>query len=664
MTSELYSVELDIVNGRLYHALLSMQQIVVKLSDYNLRDRLLTLEQNYRYLLDYFIQGGDDPQRSAVLQDLSRSALKLLDDVFLASFKPNGLYVQMVNKAQAYRSDGTKEGDFKQQFYQIWLGKDDNPDTDDNVSALLIRLLHSFSQVHLLRILALVRSEDMLVQAQAQTAFVLLMQRYEQRLVFYPEIQKEITNILSDKTQREALREVCHALLNTALTPAASREMKSLQDELMPQIDKGSRQVIIAMEEADEDNPEWKDGISKVMSKHADRVQQLHQQGADIAFASTSGVMNYGFFHNDIANWFLPFDSNNKEIDIDFTSPSGKLLKGMILSHDDYCDIDKYALCCIFKRASGEMFDKTIPSMIKELGEIGDFEDKNEPLQRKQLIVGYVRNLYRFFMLNPWGIPNIMDSAIDIGQTDIFGKIFTLKQQMKFADRCMTLECYKQAEKLYASFDDSAEVLQKLGLSQQRQELYDMAAVTYDNALALKEDIWTLSHLATCLRRLNQKPKALRVYNRILALDSTRKSALQQKAQILLDLGRQDEAMQVFFKLEALFPDDINTARGMGWCALLLGNYPTAEKYLETMAYSEDATANDLINYGHLLLLTNHLKEALHTYLSARPLLEKNSQLLNLVRADRPMLIQKGLKIDLLTLVDEALLLQLKQKKN
>ena len=392
-------------------------------------------------------------------------------------------------------------------------------------------------------------------------------------------------------------------------------------------------------------------------------MQKLYESGADIHYSSTRGIVGMDFFRNDIANWFMPFVPDNPDIGIDFTTEQGKVLKGLILFNSEHCDFDSYALCLLFKFADNKLFKDGVPPVIKEMGEFGKFGSENNPLNEKQLIRGYIRSLYRFFMDNPWGEENRMKYATQIGTCSLFRQAFTLKQQVRFADRAMALGCYNEAETIYNGFEQTTEVMQKLGLAQLKQEKYDKAAFTFDEALALQEDTWTLSQLARCLRQMNQKQKALRVYNRLLTLQPDRKSALQYKAQLLLDLGRNDEAMQVFYQLEALYPNDPNSSRGMGWCAFLTGKDSEAEKYLEQAAYSETATANDLVNYGHLLLATGHRAEALQIYLSARPKLEKNSQLLNMILADKALLEKKGIDQPTLSLLIDTLLRMLKERK-
>lgn len=101
--------------------------------------------------------------------------------------------------------------------------------------------------------------------------------------------------------------------------------------------------------------------------------------------------------------------------------------------------------------------------------------------------------------------------------------------------------------------------------------------------------------------------------------------------------------------MEFLAGESDRSTRHILRCALLSGDYERARRY-STLLLGRTPSASDLINSGHLELLTGHLDLAADHYAAALAALEfDREELMRRLDADLPILT-KGADIDPLTL--------------
>ena len=101
-------------------------------------------------------------------------------------------------------------------------------------------------------------------------------------------------------------------------------------------------------------------------------------------------------------------------------------------------------------------------------------------------------------------------------------------------------------------------------------------------------------------------------------------------------LGRHQEAIVLFEKTRALFPEDLNPINNLGFEYLYLKDYPRAEKLLLEVVHKDPKFAMAYKNLGQLYLLQKKLPQALTSYRSALaidPFLELTPQEMAFVQA-------------------------------
>lgn len=644
-----------------------MKPLAIKTSDFIILDRLRSLTENYTYLIQYFASGNNDPQHEDILTKIIAKTFLLLDDIQTATTAESSLRLQMKSKAADYIPDDNQYSNLKKIFYDTWLGNHCTETgllTEDErqmfLSALTLNILYHFSEENILTVCRLVQTGSDSTSLIAIVCLLIITHKYNKRLPFFPEITQQLNLIASDSEKQESVFVIAKQLLDTSLTPLINQEMESLGKDLMPEIKNRNENIIIAIDELDEGNPEWGDGIKNVFDKHIDNMTHLHSEGADINYSSTKGILTDGFFHNDIANWFMPFGWDNPELKIDFNSESGKLVKGILLANIEACDTDRYAICSIYRHIQGQLSSNRMPSIINDMTEFGNLSDLNLNDGTKSVTLNYIRCLYRFFNNNPWKIENQMEDITRIGSDYAVRLLLTDAQILSLADRCIALNLYEETASILT--DDSAICLQKRGYALQKLELYDKALEAYNKALQLSSDTWTLSHAAFCMQKLLSYNDALNIYNFLLSSDKDNRNLLLQKAQCLMATDNMKDALDVFFHLDIMYPGDKNIQRGLAWCAFVTatpdnGNYHIAEQYLENLVYGENPDFNDYINYGHVLLATQHRKEAVSIYHKIAESKEDRARFQKQMAADKSILLGKGISIEDLTLTIDAVLM-------
>ena len=658
-------ISLLLSEGRLYSALQLLKPLALKTSDFRLTDQLQSLEQNYHFLIDYFVSGAEDPERENILKQIIRQTFLLYDEIRKVNTDTPQPLLQMRAKAADFQPADDKYSHLKQVFYTTWLDtlKNDNllaTDEEKNmyVAGLMLNIIEYFSEEKVLQLCHLARKYTGETGQRAKVAMLIVLHHYKYRIQFFPKICSVLDSMRADEQLRENLKQIVIQLLNTALTPAITEEMESLSKDFQQRADKENKNIIIALDEIDESNPEWGESVRSLLDKHLENVGRLHGEGADVNYSSTKGLLGNSFFTRDIANWFIPFGFDNTETGIDFTTENAQLLKGILLSNTESCDIDKYAICTIFNQLQHQLKDTKLPSVIEDMKQFGDIENLSENYSEDSMSLYFVRTLYRFFFHNKWIIPNLMSSITEIGSEYACRLLLSKEDIGAVADRCLSLNLYKEAIQTIGDSSDQLS-LQKKGYALQKTGNYTEAISTYDKALLYAEDSWTMTHKAYCQQKSGQYEKALLTYNRLLDSDKDNRKLLLNKAQCLVSLLKYEEALEVFYHLDLLYPGNTNIERGLAWCAFASATtdnsrYVLAEQYLEKIAYEDGAQMNDYINYGHLLLVTGHRNEAIRFYRQAASNKDSHAAFLQQMEADKSLLIEKGIKEEEMVLIIES----------
>ena len=666
----------------LFDALFEIKIMLINLQDSALSDRWHSIEQNYQYLIDYFLSDQNDPDRERIFMQLTAETVLLLEDVRIAFEAKNesASWLALKSSWAGLQGSTNRFDQLKDVFYRFLFM--DNNDTQAieqlkeiiqsadqqtvsmAISGITIGILQHFSLAKIITLTDVALSSFDESMQRAMTGLALIYLKYDYLLPFFPQLQERLQLLINQSDIKKYWQDIIRLLIETTLTRQTHDVMRQIQQDLLPKIGNPQGPVIINIEDAEEGNPQWSKEVNDTFNKHLDEITRLNHEGADFTYSSTIDMLRMDFFRKDMANWFIPFSWTHPEIDIKPDSKEMILTRGLMAANINICDIDRYATCLLYKQIENQLGNFPIANQLDELKQLGmiDLHEKRTPhdMARDQ-----VRTFYRFFNHNPWEVENILPDAIkNLCSSHFFNLVVTSpKERLSLADKCLHIQLYEQAEYLYRQEKKAdVQILQKLGYTLQKQKKYAEAVEVLQRSLLISDDEWTLHHIATCLRNSGRTEEALAYYDQLLEKQPDKQSYLQAKAKYLMDLNRFQDALQLFFKLDILFPNDTNVARGLAWCAFMVDKMEYAERYFEQNIRLKDATANDWMNYGHLLFTKHHRQEALNAYRHSWELSESPRQFVSAFENDTPILLGKGVPDEEIMLMEDIIHQSLRNK--
>ncbi len=686
MEEKILLVETALKKGLLNHAFRLLRPYVLAAgADYRWSDRLQSLEQNYSYLTQYFLSGQDDPERTAILQQMVAETYRLWDEItFSMRNVPNTRLrmeevARMAIEAQAAQAQEkqistTTEEDIqytylcrKAIFYRFWLDEpleewraliyENDPEwLSLAVAGIMVSALDTFSEKKIQCVL-----DDLLIlplkaQARAMVGLVFFIAKYGHRLPYFPSLAQRIEAAMADQHLREMYRMAVHFILESHLTPQVEKLLQDMQQVIFDGLHKAkdsNEPLVIDVDESEENIPEWQRDVHDMMCARIDDIDRLVKAGGDFTYSSSKAMLNDSFFQTDIANFFLSFALDNPILAPYITSEKGQNVSRYINLDHTMCDCDKFCMYLIQKHIGSELMQNI---SIHTVEDEDSFDKLSEKEQRFFTTKQEAKRMFRFFNHNPWGFQNLMVPADQICTETLLQTVQRQPEGLNpLVDKCIKLGLYAAAEKLLDKEKaNDIETLQKRAFVRIKQEKYTEAMGFLQMAIELYDDSWAINQMAKCHKQLLDYDGALAYYNLLLESDANKKTWLMNKAECLMALHREEEALQVFFQLDLLYPNLPKVMRGLGWCAFVCDRKDTANRYLEQMAFADNCEVNDCLNYAHLLFCNHEREEAMRMYRLAKEKAESTMTFMRLFRKDIAVLTTKISKEEV-TLLEDSL---------
>lgn len=459
-TDQAPNIYIDVENlirsGRLREAFSALTRSSALLSDTKTRDLLKRLEETYRYLIHYLVEGYEDEGRERMLADI-RSSLFFINETakrnMIVADSPD-IYssthrLEKVRKATLQ----TRMAEYRKNASMASLAREagGNPqiqkDADDALSALFMYVWTMFgsSSSDYADLKAMVSGEDVLFAAKAQIISALLLGA----LAFYDRKSLEclidifesdpeprlaaraligIVMIIAAHPERVAddralanrlslwgdsiiiyrqLREVVMGIIRAHDTERITHKMKN---EVIPELMKLRPEILDRLRSSSEAtdleslemNPEWEDILNKNgLGEKLKELTEIQMEGGDVMMMAFSNLKSFPFFNN-ISNWFLPYFPDHSELASD-TSGS-KTMFGEILDMEGVmCDSDKYSFALSLSRmpeAQSRMLAEKMGEQMAQFKEMMSSRKlKSSVPEFDTEVTRYVRDLYRFFKL-------------------------------------------------------------------------------------------------------------------------------------------------------------------------------------------------------------------------------------------------------------------------
>ena len=496
------------------------------------------------------------------------------------------------------------------------------------------------------------------IKARALVGITLSIYYYNDRIKLNDDCSQLLDFLLNGDKEVPAQIQLIQQLF--LLSRETEKIDKKMREEIIPQMMKNpylkhpdKKFEEIELKELEEDNPEWEKDMNK-MTEQIHELGELQREGADTYMSTFAMLKHYPFFR-EMAHWFYPFTTADPAVSQIFKDKGIKdhSILHMMLQSPAFCNSDKYSFCLAldeipFQQMS--MMKESIQGKEDFLNEqLGGPEKLDEAENLKIIYRQYLHDLYRFCKL--WSSRkeqhDIFKDSLTLWQRDVLREqLIRGKSGIKLADYLLSKGYYEEASEFYDGLLDefpiNTELIQKAGFALQKLKRFEEAIRVYNQGYILKpQDTWTLKHMAHCYKKIHDEEKALKFFQ--LASEQTPENLnlTLQVGQCLASLGRFDEALKCFFKVEYLGKTPDNARRAIAWCYFMTGKYEDATRFYEKILKESDPMLNDWVNYGHVYLVQGIMKQAVACYQKAAALCKTHDEFISLFSTDINILREK-----------------------
>ena len=620
-----------------------------QLSNWQLKEKLYELQDNYKMMLRYLTDGVQDPEQEKIYNDLLRSVHHLVDQTileiktastwsyFYENRKSLAFYVpetaeQLLETLDNWTGKTTlidllEEGEDKRGrlqslekekekidaklFYRIWLSHFWNSGEWEQwtqvlnnklyplssqcliISALTLNLEEIFDDKKARLLLDACENEQEELRQRALTGLLLFLRRYNNRLYLYPEIFNQLQHLAE---QKRFINDVRRIILQFVLSKETEKITRIMKEEIIPGMMKISPKLNnkIRLDELfgetgmDEKNPEWQNLIEE--SGLSDRLQEfteLQMEGADVMHSSFIHLKNFPFFH-EIQNWFIPFVSNSHLIEEKSFSDFVKIL----FESDLLCNSDKYSFYFSISQMP-EAYKKMMmgqfsaeSSAVREM--IKEELPVNSPQKIHPVARQYIQDLYRFYKLFP--------------KHDHFEAIFEMQPEFYRIPSISRFVSDRESRTIIGEY-----YFQRNYFAEAAEIFGDLLQEDANNETLLQKRGY-------CLQMLGNLNEAVADYLKAELLNANNSWTIKKLAHCYRALKQPLEALEYYRKAARLNPDNLSVQLHIGHCYLELKNYSEALKCYFKVEYLAGSKEKAWRPIAWCSFLTGKYNEAMDYY--------------------------------------------------
>ena len=618
----------------LHEAFRMLRSKLATQSDPRLQDKLNGLEDTYKYMIHYMVEGYDDSGRESMISDIAEQLRAINDTIERSRIMTDSSEIyfstrrfENIRKAtlegrvadyraalgKASLAEGTeaslpsvKDADeaLSSLFAYIWtmygmpveeyktlgtlLMDQDFPfeAKSQTISALLLGNLTYYDRNGFLTLVDLYEADiDERLSARALTAIVLILAAHPERIKNDKKIISRLTlwkdSIITYRRMREVLMNIIRSRdtqrISTKMQNEVLPELMKLRPEILSKLKNVTRESDIEMLDA---NPEWEELLNKNgLGDKLKELTEMQMDGGDVMMMAFSNLKNYPFFNN-VGNWFIPFSNSHSEI----LGLGEGIIGGfsyMLDMEGVMCDSDKYSFALSLARMPEEqrkMMSSRMEEQMNQLKEaMADKKLKSSLPKFDGEVTRYVRDLYRFFKLYPRKAEF----------NDPFAKPLDFMNLPVVSDLLNDEEIMNLVGEFYFKRGYHAEALAIL-LHQDRTNPADPLR-------------W--EKIGYCYNSLNNFEEATAWYKKAELLNPESEWLVKKLAICNRLLGRLDEAMEYYEKALQYNPDNYSLQMNVGNCLLEKGDAREALSHYYHADYIKPDRPSTLraIAWGELL---------------------------------------------------------------
>lgn len=608
----------------------AFDQIEKMISDYGLlvyRDEWQDLEQTYHYMLQYTVEGIQDPERQKIYRKLVVSAFELADKLYesvrlkysssveyemkrtqqlLSPLVLKGLtesledyYLQqeLMNLASevSVKTETKLENalehqkKIKQVFSHFWLANELNDEETDFlkqffespyvnlnykslvVSGIILSLLRYFDEQKFAVLFDIYKLPDAELNQRALVGLLIATHKYDSRLAFYNQITSRLEILNEEPGFKRNVEQIIIQLIRSRETEKIQQKIK---DEIIPEMikispnlkDKINLEGLMGSGDEDDKNPDWQEIFkdSPGLMDKMEEFSELQMEGADVFMGSFAMLKMFPYFSEN-ANWFMPFFIANPQID-KFANVSNEVnlnFLNVIESAPMLCNSDKYSFCFSIENLPAENREFLAQGMNAEINQLIEIQ-KDEEFTNPGKLKSVVSNQ---FIQDLYRFYKLHPRRSD------FEDIFTWR--FDFHNQQIIGSLLKEDDK----------VLRNIAEYYFRKNYYTEAAEIYSHLLDVEKDGELYQKLGYCHQKNGDFAKALSAYRKAELFDLNKRWLFNKIALCYRNLKKPRKALEYYLEVEKLDEENLNTELNIGHCYLELGEYEEALKYYFKVEY-------------------------------------------------------------------------------
>ncbi len=584
------------------------------------------LEHTYEQMLNYMLEGVQDPERDKVYHKLLTSILELADRVKDRLMENHSGWHTYILKREVDRQqeltgkrviETMDDLSFKRELDEMIDEGRISPEADDErrrklsaeifkhlwlsnryneaenslsaaiiscqdflwhekalyISAILLSGLRYWDEQKVHRLIDFAGEEDQEVSARALVALVILLYRYDSRVEFYPNIIHRLKLISEELNLEQNLEKIALQLIRTRDTLEIGRK---LQEDLMPEMAKLKPKLEdkLKMDDIRDElleegrNPDWESMFSESddLYRKVDEFMKLQMEGADVYMTTFAHLKQFPFF-NELTNWLVPFHNENPDLKEIYASRSETFDPDIFVDGlkktPFLCNSDKYSFIFNLRYLPEEQKKMLSTAFLMEM------EGMQEMLEDEKLTSGD-------FTLRTVFIQYIQDLYR-------FFKISPFKNEFEdvFGGK---LDLYRSDFFGHIVEDDSItrNVAEYLFEKDHFEEALDIFKLLLEKE---PNDRELLEKAGYCMQKMENFREAVLFYQQIGLSGEANLWTLKNMGICFRKYGDYRQALEVYEKATVLQPDDQTIESLIGFCHMKLGDYATALKHYFKIEY-------------------------------------------------------------------------------
>ncbi len=584
------------------------------------------LAHTYEQMLNYMLEGVQDPERDRVYHKLLTSILELADRVKEQLMEKNSGWHTYILKRELDRQQeltGKKvietldDLSFKSELDQILDEAQDTPGADEErrqklsmeifrhlwlsnsyreaekslagailssneflwyekslyIGAILLSGLRFWDEEKVQRLIDFAGEEEQEVSARALVALAILLYRYNNRVEFYPNIIHRLKLLKEDLKLEQSLEKIALQMIRTRDTLEIGRK---LQEDLIPEMAKLRPKLEdkLKMDDIREElleegrNPDWESVFSESdeLYKKVDEFMKLQMEGADVYMTTFAHLKQFPFF-NELTNWLVPFYGENPQLSEIYASGTDdfdpEIFIDGLKKTPFLCNSDKYSFIFNLKFLPDEQKKMLSNAFLMEM------EGLQEMIADDRVTSGdfVARTVFIQYIQDLYRFFKISPFKNEF--EDVFGGKLDLYNSWFFREVIEDEAIIRNiAEYLFERnhFEEALDIFRKM-LEEQpgNRELLEKAGY--------------------CHQKMGHFDEAVKTYHRIGLYGDLSLWTLKNLGICYRSMDNYSSALEVYEKASALQPEDQTIESLIGYCHLKLGEYETALKHYFKIEY-------------------------------------------------------------------------------